>query len=663
MKTQAPFGSWQSPITAAMVAGKTPKIFDTLINHKRLFWSESIAAEKGRTGIMMHDGKQHQCILPRPLSAKSKVHEYGGGAFTVEENKVYFVLDDDQRIYSRDFSQSAFIPVALTPTGNFRFADLQVDKKNHAIIAVCEEHHADDKHRVDNFLISVPMNGNQQITTLTRGHDFYSNPQISPAGDKLMWLSWDHPDMPWDNTQLWLADLSAEGIDNIRKIAGNGNESIFQPQWSPLGDIVFVSDKNNWWNLFSLNKNSLDQNSIDQTEIGQAEPKASCIYSLEAEFATPQWVFGMSTYGFLDDYTIFATYTQNGIWKLIKIHLDKINTAAGTAHIEEVKTALSDFEYLSAGSGIAACVGSSSSQVKTLLLYKDENFEAVTTSPALVDSEEYSQPQPIEFDTTDNQSARALYYPPQNTHYDNNNSLPPLIVICHGGPTGASESSLNLKIQYWTNRGFAVADVNYRGSTGYGREFRHRLFNKWGVYDVDDVCAVVSYLSAQNLIDKDKCIIKGSSAGGYTVLAALAFKDTFRAGVSLYGIGDLEMLANDTHKFEARYLDKLIGPYPEQAAIYRQRSPIHYVEKINCPLLVFQGLLDKVVPPNQAESLVNSVKSKGLPVAYVTYANEAHGFRQCETIEHMLDSELQFYSRVFNFAIETPQHPLAIENI
>lgn len=687
MKIQAPFGSWQSPITAKMVAGKTPKIFDTLIDNGRLFWSESIAAEKGRSAIMMHDGNQHQCILPRPLSAKSRVHEYGGASYTVHENTLYFVLDDDQGIYAGDFSKSEFTPVALTPKGDFRFADLIVDKKNHRIIAVCEEHVTGSEQRVDNYLVSIPIvsaeNSNQALSDvsddstkisapdetisstrslirLTEGHDFYSNPCISPDGDQIIWLTWDNPDMPWDNTQLWLADINATGLDNIRLIAGNGAESIFQPQWSPDGDVYFVSDRNNWWNLYSIKREALNN----------GKPKATCTYAIEAEFATPQWVFGMSTYGFIDAKTILATFTQDGTWKLVKILLPKEcePEEQGAEHkitIETIESTLTDIEYISTESGFSACIGASPTQAKSLFLFSDGQLHKLdlSVSDSNLSPDDYSRPQAIEFKTSENQYARALFYPPHNSQYENTDSLPPLIVISHGGPTGASESSLNLKIQYWTSRGFAVADVNYRGSTGYGREFRHRLFNQWGVYDVDDVCAVVEHLADQRLIDKNKCIIKGSSAGGYTVLAALTYRDTFKAGVSLYGIGDLEMLANDTHKFEARYLDKLIGPYPESAAVYRSRSPIHHVDQINCPLLVFQGLLDKVVPPNQAEDMVNAVREKGLPVAYVTYANEAHGFRQPETIEHMLDSELQFYSKVFNFDAGSILYPLAIDNI
>ncbi len=659
MKKQAPYGSWTSPITAQLVAGKTPKLFDTVVDDNRVFWCESIAEEKGRTAIMMYDGTRHQCILPRPLSAKSKVHEYGGKAYAIDGNSVYFVLADDQRVYHGIIedhkAQSPFTPSPLTPpskSSSVRFADLAIDKKHQRIIAIQESHDVNDPHQVVNRLVTFSMNVDEHnddpVRVLSEGHDFYSNPCVSPCGSQLLWLTWDHPDMPWDNTHVWTADLTVDGLSNTHQIVGNGSESIFQPQWSPEGDLYFVSDRNNWWNIYRIDKKDLR---------GNAEPQL--IIQHNAEYATPQWVFGMSTYGFWDENTLLATFTQEGVWRLAKIHLER----AEDQRIELIQTGMSSIENVCCHNRLGAFIAASPTQAKSIFTLEGNTASPLTHAHTGIATEEYSQPHPITFPTTFGQTAHALFYPPQNTQYEDKRHQPPLIVLSHGGPTGATESSLNLKIQYWTNRGFAVADVNYRGSTGYGREYRHRLFKQWGRYDVDDVCAVVDYLSQEKLVDPDKCIIKGSSAGGYTVLAALTFKDTFKAGVSLYGIGDLELLATDTHKFEARYLDKLIGPYPDTTDEYRARSPIHFVNKINCPLLIFQGLQDKVVPPNQAELMVNAVTQKGLPIAYVTYPTEAHGFRQLETIVHMLDAEHQFYARIFGFDIDTRLNTLHIENI
>ena len=651
VKTHAPFGSWPSSITPAMVASSSPKRFDTMINDGRLFWCESIAAEKGRIGIMMHDGNECQCILPRPLSANSKVHEYGGGAYTIDKTDVYFVLADDQRIYQANFSQADYTPQALTPENNTRYSDLIIDKAHQRIIAVCEKHDDNDAHHVENYLVAVATDGSQRVTTIHQGHDFYSNPRISPCGNFLLWLTWDHPNLPWDNTQLWLAEFNESGVMSPRIIAGNGNESIFQPQWSPDGTVFFVSDRSNWWNIYRISHEQLQNDS----------PQAQCVFKHDAEYATPQWTFGMSTYGFLDALTILATYTQNGTWRLIKININD----ADNVTTQNVAADVSTIHSLYCDNNQACLIAASPTQPATAYRYTlQEN--ALTALGEIVNPippEELSIPQPLRYATSNGEYSHLLFYPPQNTRYTCEDGLPPLIVICHGGPTGATESQLNVKIQYWTNRGFAVADVNYRGSTGYGREYRNALQGRWGIDDVDDMCAAVVFLGEKRLIDRNRCVIKGSSAGGYTVLAALAFRDTFRAGVSLYGIGDLECLAQDTHKFEARYLDKLIGPYPAAKDVYRARSPIHFVDNINCPLLVFQGMKDKVVPPSQAQTLYRAVKSKGLPVAYVSYPDEAHGFRQPETIAHMLDSELQFYGAIFGFTVEPSSATLSIENL
>ncbi len=649
MKKHAPFGSWPSTITAAMVAAKSAKISETSISDGRVYWCENIAAEKGRTAVMMHDGSGNRCILPRPLSAKSKVHEYGGGAYAVDADILYFVLADDQRIYRLDYTAKNAHPQVLTPNdGLHRFADLELDRKHRRLIAVCERHDSATT-RVDNFLVAIHLDGSGVTDVLTQGHDFYSNPRISADGSHLCWLTWDHPHMPWDNTALWVAKLTETGLRNCRQVAGNGGESIFQPQWSPDGDLFYVSDRDNWWNLYRL----------EQTTLRAGKATSYPVFALEAEFATPQWTFGMSTYGFLSPKRLLATYTQDGKWHLIAIDI----TAEGVK-TTPVDTDSSHIQSLSCAAERAVFIGASAHSDNAVYVLENRQIKSLTRTTSAIDKREFSTPRPISFPSSEGGSAKALFYPPQNAAYQCDSERPPLIVICHGGPTGATESSLHLKIQYWTNRGFAVADVNYRGSTGYGRKFRQALFGKWGIYDVDDVCAVVDYLSARGWVDKTRSVIKGSSAGGYTVLAALAFRDTFSAGVSLYGIADLETLARDTHKFEARYLDKLVGPYPEDAATYQRRSPLYYVDKINCPLLIFQGMQDKIVPPEQAQDMFQAVKRKGAPVACVTYANESHGFRDAATIAHMLESELQFYARLFHFTLPSPpEHKLDICNL
>ena len=630
-KTVAPFGSWESAISAEMVGGKNPKLTEPLINQQRIFWLESRPEEKGRIAIMMHSDSQSQCILPHPLSAKSKVHEYGGGSYAIHGNTVYFVLADDQQIYKADFTATVFDPVALTENPTMRFADLHIDTKHSRILAVCEDH-SNAEQEPSTRLVSVPLDGSKTLSTIHQGFDFYSFPRISPNGESLSWSCWNHPNMPWDNTELWLADILEDGIiGNATKIQGNGEESIFQPQWSPDNELYFVSDRSNWWNIY-------------QYDNGKVEP----VFEMEAEFATPQWTFNMSTYDFIDEHSIFATYTKDGSWYLCQIDRK-------TKAFRELNTAATQIFSVHAENGVGVYVGASPQQLPNIYHYHDNNdCDPLIKREPLINAKDISEAQAITFPTSHDQFAHAFYYPPVNSQYKNP-SPPPMIVVCHGGPTGTTGNNLDLRIQYWTNRGFAVMDVNYRGSTGYGREFRQLLHNNWGIYDVDDVCAVADYAVENGLAAKGQCIIKGSSAGGYTVLATLAFRDTFDCGVSLYGIGDLETLARDTHKFEARYLDSLIGQYPEEKHIYVERSPIHKVENINCPLLVFQGLEDKVVPPNQAEEMVSAVENNKQPVAYVTFADEAHGFRQAENIRVMLDAELEFYSRLFGFPTESKE--------
>ncbi len=652
MKNTLPYGTWPSFITPAMVAGNSPKLGDVQIHDGRVFWVQGMPNEKGRSAIMVHNGDELHCILPRPLSAKSKVHEYGGGAYTIHGNTVFFVLADDQRVYSGDFSNpDTFKPEALTPEDeNIRFANLVYSEKYECIFAVCERHCGPLHTDVVNCIVRIPTDGSQTIKVVHEGEDFYASLCLSPCGNRLTWLSWNHPNMPWDSTSLWLADVNNGKLENTKRILHDEHCSLFQPQWSPGGDLYVVSDHNDWWNIYR----------VDSPE---GTPALVPMTHEQGEFATPLWVFGMSTYGFFDNDTIFASFTKNGTWQQCEI-----NNLTSKPAITYCDTEFSSVAAIACDANVAAFVGGNAKQALGVHMFtksgKSKKLHTLTPTSNEVSEEEFSEPESITFTTSDQETAHALFYPPINTHYEGNDELPPVIVIGHGGPTGATDTSLNLKIQFWTNRGFAVADVNYRGSTGYGRKFRHALDGKWGVSDVDDVCAVVEHLAQSGRIDKNRCIIKGSSAGGYTVLAALAFRDSFQAGVSIYGIGNLETLVADTHKFEARYLDRLIGPYPQEKATYVSRSPIHHVRNIQCPTLVFQGLQDKVVPPNQAEELVNAVDKKGLPVAYVTYANEAHGFRDPENIQHMLEVEWQFYARIFSLPLDEHfSSTLKIKNI
>jgi dipeptidyl aminopeptidase/acylaminoacyl peptidase len=443
----------------------------------------------------------------------------------------------------------------------------------------------------------------------------------------LVWLTWDHPNMPWDGTELWEAGFSLDaGLSDIRKVAGDTEESIFQPEWSPEGILHYISDRSGWWNLYS---------------------NRAPLKSLDAEFGLPQWVFGLSRYGFLSGGRIACIYSVDGLDHAAVL-------TPGTGVLETLPLPYTSYSDIRTDGNnrifLIAASASIASQVVVFDLH-DGSTRVVKSSTTLsLDPEDLSSPEPIEYPTGQRRTAHALYYPPRNSKYTGlAGEKPPLVVMSHGGPTGAATSSLRLSHQFWTSRGFAVVDVNYGGSTGYGREYRERLKGAWGIVDVEDCIEAARYLAARGDADVKRMAIRGGSAGGYTTLCALVFHDVFAAGASHYGVGDLAALALDTHKFESRYLDKLIGPYPEAAEVYRQRSPIHFADRISCPVILFQGLDDKVVPPAQAETFIAALQAKGLPFEYMSFPGEGHGFRQAETIRRVADAELQFYARIFGF--------------
>ena len=624
-KTAKPYGSWPSTLSAELITRAAPGLNFLQSHGERLFWVESRPWEAGRNVIMCREGDgSTRDLLPAPFSHQSRVHEYGGMAYAMDDSHLYFVNAADQRIYQLALAQDKQ-PVAITAAGS-RFADLVIDQARQQLIAVCETHH--DNREPENTLVSIVL-ADGSLSTLASGADFYAFPRISPDSKQLCWIEWQHPNMPWDSTQLWLANFSDGGLSDKMLVAGaDNNEAIFQPQWSPDNQLYFVSDKNNWWNIYRI-------------ENGSRQP----VLEMEAEFATPLWQFGMTSYDFIDADTIACVYTKNGIWHsgFIDIQSGQLNTIESQYSSMQAVTCHQDKLYLVAGAAaLPSELISISRQAKVTSIYSPATLALAP--------ENLSEPQSILFASgRDNQPVHAFYYPPTNANYCGiEGELPPVIALCHGGPTGATDSGLNLKLQYWCNRGFAVVDINYRGSTGFGRAYRHSLAGAWGIADVEDTQHAIRYLTEQQMIDPQRCLIRGGSAGGYTVLSALTFTDTFQAGASLYGIGDLETLAKDTHKFESRYMDSLIGPYPERRDIYLQRSPIHHAEGLNCPVIFLQGLEDKVVPPNQAEMMVKLLEEKGIKVAHVTFPDEGHGFRKANNIIHAMESELAFYRDVFN---------------
>lgn len=617
-----PYGHWPSPITTELLTAQGVRISEPYAVGNCLYWLESRPQEKGRTALVCESNGVRSDLLPAPHSIRTRAHEYGGAPYLATEQAIFYVLDSDQRIYCFDMAQAE--THTLTPEGDYRYADFCYDAARERLIVVREDCTKDAHHPVSS-IIALDLT-NSAIEILAQSADFYSNPRLSPRGNQLSFLRWDHPNMPWDGTECVVAELNVQGaITNTAVIAGGEQESIFQPQWSTAGELFFVSDRSNWWNIYRWDGLT-----------------SHVVCSTPAEFATPQWVFGMSCYGFLSNEEILCCFSQQGFWQL-----GLINISSGT--LTTIESDFRDISSIHCHNGEGYCIAASNDQGAQLWRYADGKVVPLTTSAQAINTDFIAAPQALEFPTHDGESVHGFFYAPTNPDIEQpSGQLPPLLVMCHGGPTGATESSLNFKIQFWTSRGFAVFDVNYRGSTGYGRQYRDRLKNNWGITDVIDVCSGVDYLIAQGLVDKNKVAIRGSSAGGYTVLAALTFSDSFKAGASLYGIGDLEALARDTHKFEAHYLDSLVGEYPVQQAVYHQRSPINHIEKLNCPVIFFQGLQDKVVPPAQAEAMVDALQKKGIQTKYITFEEEGHGFRQAQNIQRALNEELAFYLTVFS---------------
>jgi len=640
-KTIAPYGSWKSPITADLITAKTISLAQHCIDGEDIYWSEMRPFEGGRYVVMRRtpDGKVIECTPPE-FSGRTRVHEYGGGAFTVHKGIIYFCNFTDQHLYSQSIIGGT--PDLLTPGDGYRYADMIVDDKRNHIICIREDHTGAGE--AVNTIVSIDLHGNDNGTILVEGNNFYSNARLSPDGKKLAWLTWNHPNMPWDGTELWVADVLEDGtLQNADLVTGSTSESIFQPEWSPDGILYFVAEYSGWWNLYRW-----------------MDGRAEALHPMEAEFGYPQWIFGMSTYAFVSANKIICTYTQNGLWFLASLETD-------TKKFTPIETPYTDIHFPRAENGFVIFFAGSPSQPDSLIRMDVETLKMeiiIQAFEVTVDTDYLSQAKPISFPTTDGNTAHALYYAPKNKDYAApEDERPPLMVISHGGPTSATGTTLKYDIQYWTSRGFAVVDVNYGGSTGYGREYRQRLNGNWGIVDVDDCCNAALYLVEQGLVDPNRLAIRGGSAGGFTTLACLAFKDVFKAGASHFGVSDLEALAKETHKFESRYLDSMIGPYPERKDLYEERSPINFTQNINCPIILFQGDEDQVVPPNQSQLMFEAVRAREIPTAYVLFEGEQHGFRKAESIKRALEGELYFYSKIFKFDLAEKVEPVQIENL
>ncbi len=637
----APYGSWASPITSDLIVASSIGLGDILADSGDIYWIESRPQEQGRSVIVRcsQDGGQADVTPPLPASGQStfnvrtRVHEYGGGAYLVSGGVIYFCNDADQRLYRQERGASP-VPITEAPSKprGMRYADGLIDVARRRMIWVREDHATGAAEPV-NTLVDVALDSTRPQRVLVSGSDFYAAPRLSPDGGRLAWLEWSHPNMPWDATELWVGSFAADGaIADKRKVAGGDAESIFQPEWSPDGVLYFMSDRSSWWNLYRLAGDPLS-----------GDLEAEAVYPLAAEFGSAQWGFRPSRYAFVSPRRLICSYSRDGAASLAAVDLDTLAVTPLTTKFTEVGS-------LRADNGHVYFVGASprhfSAIVKLALGSGQETILKISNTEDIGAYEAYlSVPQSIEFPTEGGLTAFGLFYPPVNHEFAAPaGELPPLIVRAHGGPTGAFSSALDWGVQYWTSRGFAILNVNYGGSTGYGRPYRERLRGQWGIVDVADCINGAKHLAASGQADGRRMAIRGGSAGGYTTLCALTFHNVFATGASYYGISDLEALAKDTHKFESRYLDRLIGPYPARRDLYHDRSPVHFADRLSVPIAFFQGAEDAVVLPNQAEAMVEALKSKGLPCQYLLFDGEQHGFRRAQTIKRTLDAELYFYS-------------------
>jgi dipeptidyl aminopeptidase/acylaminoacyl peptidase len=678
-RTTAPYGAWASPLTAARVIAGALRFGDLALDGGDLYWTEGRASEGGRYVVVRRTTDDRTLdITPAGFNVRSRVLEYGGAAMTVHRGDVYFANFADQRLYRQPGGGD---PQPLTPAGYF-YADLRMDAARGRLLAVREDHRQAGVEPAAAIVAVRPGSVEDAGVVLVSGADFYSDPIVSPDGTTLAWLQWSHPNMPWDGTELWAASIKPDGTLGVRlRIAGGADESIFQPEWSPDGALYFVSDRTGWWNLYRVGGGTAG--------VASRAPAIEPLHPMAADFGKPQWTFSMVTYAFAGPRRLAATYAQEGRWRIAFVETDPIRWEPIDSPVEVLEGLRADERalYFIGGSPTAAPAvmrmtlaamepealrRSVSETVDPAWISTPEAVTFVAPHPTSLGAATPSSPaagQSAAASTSPHPAApvrqvHAFHYPPRNPDFQApEGTKPPLLVLTHGGPTGATEAVLDPEIQFWTSRGFAVLDVNYSGSTGYGRAYRDRLKGQWGIVDVEDAVAGAEAMVAAGKADADRLAIRGGSAGGYTTLAALTFHKTFKAGASYYGISDIEILARDTHKFESRYMDSLIGPYPAAKDRYVARSPIHFIDRLSSALILFQGTEDKVVPPNQSEMMANAVRKKGLPVAYLTYPGEQHGFRKAENIVRSLEAELYFYGKVFGFEPADRIEPVQIDNL
>ncbi|NOX30990.1 MAG: S9 family peptidase [Actinobacteria bacterium] len=634
MNPKLPHGIWPTDLSAAMVAEAGVRIGSAVVAGKHSYWWEGRPAEGGRGVVVCHDGNTARDLTPANSNVRSRVHEYDGGSWTVLANgAVAFVEAIGQHItiVDTDGSQRRL----TTHDGDIRYGDLT--DGGDVLFAIRERHTEITADEAVNDIVAIELDSGA-LHVVASGHDFFSSPRPRADSDQLAYICWDHPAMPWDNTELHVVNWSAEAgpKNDVAVLTG---QAVQQPMWTTDG-LVVITDPDGWWVPCSIDL---------------VTGMAIKLLNADIEIGVAPWVFGMSTMA-ANGSDLFVVTHSDGVE-----HLCLLSEGALTP----VTTARTAFGAISqaAGGGVVCTAASFTSTAEVVVIGADGSENVIRPAPNLLDANSISSPTHISFGEGDS-AAHGLFYAPTSTVAEGPiGELPPLLVLSHGGPTGAARPGLDLGIQFWTQRGFAVVDVNYRGSTGYGREFRDALRGKWGLADVEDCIAAAKHLTTAGLVDGERLLIKGGSAGGYTTLCALTFHDTFAAGASRYGIGDLELLARDTHKFESRYLDSVVGPYPAEIERYRDRSPMNFVEQLSTPMIILQGGIDPVVPPNQAHDMVAALDGQKVPHAFLLFPTESHGFREAANITKALVAEHTFFCRVLGIATADELPPLDIVHL
>jgi dipeptidyl aminopeptidase/acylaminoacyl peptidase len=637
----APYGSWKSPITSNLLVADVVRLSNPTTDGDDVYWVEGRPQENGRYALVRRNGEGDvRDVLPDGFAVRTLAHEYGGLCYVVRGGVVYFSNFDDQRLYRAAPGTGPRAITAAPPSPRaWRFADPVVTRDGAYLICVRERHEGGE---VVNDLVILPTDGSASARVLADGHDFFAAPALSPSGDRLAWISWDHPRMPWDGTELHEAALDASNaVLSERVVCGGDDESVIQPRYGRDATLYYVSDRTGWWNLYA-----------------DGPAGATALAARNAEFAGPAWNFGTSSYSPLDDGSVAVTWFEHGA-----SHLGVIDDGGD---FTEVALAWSNLgEVRRSAKGVVALVGSpvAPASIAEVDLSSGDVTVLKASQVSEIDLGYISVPEAIEFPTEEGLVAHALFFPPTNRDFvAPDGERPPLIVASHGGPTAHANAMLNYEVQYWTSRGISVVDVDYGGSTGYGRDYRERLKGKWGIVDLDDCVNAALYLAATDRADRARLLIHGGSAGGYTTLCALTFRDVFAAGASSFGVADLGALARDTHKFESRYLDGLVGRWPQDREIYEARSPIFHVDLLRTPTILFQGLEDEVVPPAQTEMMADALAERGVPFAYLAFEGEQHGFRQAKNIIRRTEAELYFYGKVLGFQPADEIEPVEIEN-